>query len=855
MALGAMICVLMSLLTIPYYGYAKEPAAQHVVRVGCAGIKGFAESPDGEHGIGYGTAYLEAIAEKTGWKYVYVNAASWSQCVEMLKNGEIDILLPVIKDPEREDSFLFSQQQCCMNYVGLYTSREREDLYFDDFAGYDGMRVGLVTDHCVNKLLFDKASKEGFHVEAVYYGNEKQAEKALYKGEVDAIVNASPGPSSTEKVLSKLGVVPAYFMMDQRNAAHMKQLDAAMAQLQAENPYFEAELNAQYYKSFDTTVESWTREEAEFIKNCPPLRVVCDADSNPIEWRDKKTGEYKGIYVEILKMIAEESGLQFKFVSPQDVSDPWKAVQNGEGDLLSAAYGNDALGEAYQMCFSTPYYPEKNSIIGRRGRTFDPSEPMKIALLDSFISTQYYIKETHPQWEIVPCDSLNACMKAVEEGRADITMTDTITLPYNNYMGEFPALSVVSTMAEEGIPMAIGISMERDFDYQLLQSVINKATLRLSEEKVNSYVLSYTIERAAQVNIFDLMKNNPTQFLGIVFLVLAALFGASILVYVSRLKIRQNSELEKKNALLKNAVLAAEHARDMYDGLYNMAVCGIAQLEVRKNGHTTMLNANNEAKAILSGADTDNSDSRLFNTDLRHHIYNRDLARVQQVMEAIRQQGDRTSLEFRVTRSDRKVIWIRATIELVGQIEDEGNIIQSTFMDITEAKTMEEQLRNQSEKDSLTGMYNKGAMEHYSREYLESHREEPCAYCIMDIDDFKEINDTHGHWSGDKVLKEVSQIIRSVVRGRGIVGRFGGDELVILFKNTNEDEARKQAQMICSRMNKILVQDTPALVSGSIGVAGGIGYSYEELFENADRALYMAKQDGKNCVRLNRQER
>lgn len=833
---------------MPLLSFAAERnrAPSAAIRVGCAGIKGFIEQTPHNGITGYGVAYLEEIGKRTGWRYTY-RSGSWSECMQMLENGEIDLLLPAERNPEREKRFLFSDDPCCVDFVGLYTLNENQELYFEDYESFEGMRVGMIKDNYLNEYFFDLAEEKEFSFTPVYYNKEREVDDALERGRVDAVVNGNLSPVPSQKLLARLGILPAYFVTDNSNKELMQQLNEAVKDIHIENPYFDAELYKQYYDSFSSMVEGWTREEAEFIRSCPPLRVRCDTDSNPIEWYDKKTGEYKGIYVEILKMIAEESGLKFEFITPDDTANPWNAVRDGRGDLLSAAYSSEQLEEIYNMCFTNAYYPEKNSIISRRGQPFNPQEPMTIALLDTFISTQYYIMEKYPQWKILPCKNLDECMQAVQSGAADLTMTDTITLPYNDYLGRYPALSVVSTMSVE-IPMCIGISKKQVEDAEILQSVMNKAIRHLSPETIEGHVLSYTIERAGQVKLSSVIRMHPVSFFFIVCGVLLLLFVAALILYGSRLKSKQNLELEKKNRLLIQAVEEAEHARDMYDGLYNTAVCGIAQFEVNKYGKLRLLNANQEARVILnSGMDLEEGRRSV---DLRRRLFREDARAVYAVIRSFAVVGDRASIEFRIWKDEQRVIWVRTTLEL---IERKAGcwILQSTFMDITESKQLEAQLKMQSEQDSLTMLFNKGAMEQRCREYLSAYGGgKDCAYCILDIDNFKEVNDTYGHWIGDGVLKQISGILQEEVGDTGFIGRFGGDEFVIFLHDVGQQQVKRRIKTICSRLTELEIQQKKGLISGSAGIAMGRSQTYEELFEKADQALYRAKQEGKNCFRF-----
>lgn len=152
-------------------------------------------------------------------------------------------------------------------------------------------------------------------------------------------------------------------------------------------------------------------------------------------------------------------------------------------------------------------------------------------------------------------------------------------------------------------------------------------------------------------------------------------------------------------------------------------------------------------------------------------------------------------------------------------------------------------------KDSFTGLLNKRACAEYVAEALASGRE-PHYMAMIDIDNFKNINDTHGHMYGDRVIGQVASILNSTMNGRGIVGRFGGDEF-FLFTNWINSEMELRAVLTSLRkqvQSTFENQEKGCKVTLSIGVsrAPEDGRSYEELFKKADKCLYLAKFKGKN---------
>lgn len=155
----------------------------------------------------------------------------------------------------------------------------------------------------------------------------------------------------------------------------------------------------------------------------------------------------------------------------------------------------------------------------------------------------------------------------------------------------------------------------------------------------------------------------------------------------------------------------------------------------------------------------------------------------------------------------------------------------------------------QEGKDFFTGLLNKRACKEYVQDSIATNKD--IHYMAMiDIDNFKNVNDTYGHLYGDKVILKVAAIINSALNGRGIVGRFGGDEFFI-FTNwiTKESQLRSILTFIKQKVRAELGQgENSCDVTLSMGVCKypDNGSDYDSLFNKADKCLYIAKNKGKN---------
>ena len=163
-------------------------------------------------------------------------------------------------------------------------------------------------------------------------------------------------------------------------------------------------------------------------------------------------------------------------------------------------------------------------------------------------------------------------------------------------------------------------------------------------------------------------------------------------------------------------------------------------------------------------------------------------------------------------------------------------------------------LQYQATHDVLTGLWNRGMIvEHLKRELSRARRKNaPIGVVMADLDHFKEINDTHGHGTGDAVLVAVSQRMRDALRDYDAIGRYGGEEFLLVLSGAESDVVKLVAERVRVAVHAQPVRDgaVELPISASLGVAStsSVGYEAEALINVADQALYRAKADGRNRV-------
>ena len=206
-------------------------------------------------------------------------------------------------------------------------------------------------------------------------------------------------------------------------------------------------------------------------------------------------------------------------------------------------------------------------------------------------------------------------------------------------------------------------------------------------------------------------------------------------------------------------------------------------------------------------------------------------------------------------RSDGRRTWISVNAQpLQHPWEDKPHGVVVSFSDITKLKEAEERLKVEATQDMLTGLCNRRHfMERFAKALSTAKRHnDALSLCICDLDRFKQVNDTHGHATGDRAIQRMAQLLMEEVRAdEDLPARLGGDEFVVLFPRASAEEAKACMDRVRLAGEPFTSDDgTQVFLGGSFGVAQleDKTTSQEELFEDADQALYEAKRGGRGRV-------
>jgi diguanylate cyclase (GGDEF)-like protein/PAS domain S-box-containing protein len=238
-------------------------------------------------------------------------------------------------------------------------------------------------------------------------------------------------------------------------------------------------------------------------------------------------------------------------------------------------------------------------------------------------------------------------------------------------------------------------------------------------------------------------------------------------------------------------------------------------------------------------------------------VVDEDRHRLEEALES-RNAGLTSTYEAHFRRADGSILYaqVKGVPRIINQ-QRMGSIAVVT--DITERKVQEDALIELTIRDELTGLLNRRALDRTLEEEVARHRryKQPLSVVLLDVDHFKQVNDTHGHHTGDEVLRWVAHTLLSNIRNQDRAARYGGEEFIVILPETDLYEARAAAERL-----RVILDSTPFVgltkghahpkllkVTASFGVASLIeGDTPISLVDRADKALYGAKREGRNRV-------
>jgi diguanylate cyclase (GGDEF)-like protein/PAS domain S-box-containing protein len=289
----------------------------------------------------------------------------------------------------------------------------------------------------------------------------------------------------------------------------------------------------------------------------------------------------------------------------------------------------------------------------------------------------------------------------------------------------------------------------------------------------------------------------------------------------------------------KHAEEARRHAQERFELVFEQAPIGMALLA--PDGRWVRVN---QALLKITGYSSEELLGKTFQQITHPDDLSRDLEHIQRLL--VGEIGD-YQIEKRYFHAQGHVISAALSVSLVRDLQGKPLHLIAQIQDVTERKLMEERLRHLAEHDSLTGICNRRLFEHELGQQVRRCQRygEQATLVTVDLDDFKRVNDTHGHKTGDELLKAVARELGLRLRGTDLIARMGADEFAVLLPGTSLEAGERVAKDLARVVAdcQVSAAQQPVSTTASVGVAA-ISQSTsgaEAVLSGADRALHLAK--------------
>ncbi|MBV7271454.1 diguanylate cyclase [Clostridium sp. PL3] len=227
------------------------------------------------------------------------------------------------------------------------------------------------------------------------------------------------------------------------------------------------------------------------------------------------------------------------------------------------------------------------------------------------------------------------------------------------------------------------------------------------------------------------------------------------------------------------------------------------------------------------------------------------------VLEELKNNADNFNLEYRIIRDDENIRWIWSRSFVVK--DKDNTLIRRVGIaeDITRRKLLEEKIQETCIRDPLTNIYNRRYIFERLQDMMSKHIRDGSIFsvAIVDIDHFKKINDTYGHLGGDYILKEFVTILENSIRVYDLLGRYGGEEFILIFTDINKEQASVIIQRILNDIRKkVFIYNKKQInFTFSCGISDASEVQdtnpiIEDIIETADLRMYSAKKTGRNKI-------
>ena len=529
------ILALIMLLFVPVSAYASEIKSDgkttqameeenKTVRVGYFPYANFQEGGYGEHKQGAGYEYLQKISYITGWKYEYVYG-SFKECLDMLADGEIDLLGSVSYTPERAESIDYSTYAEGTERYWIYTREEHADLADGDLKQMNGCRIGA-TDGSYQKELLEKwLDSNQIQAEVVICKGYDEMIEKLDADELDALVVPALSVNSDFIAIANIGAGDCYFGVSKSRPDLLKELNSALEEINNTETDYSSKLYARY-EGKAVINYALNKEEKQWLDAHENTICVGYLKDN-LPFCGEENGKLTGILGTVLDTVQEKYKITIKAVPCSTGEQMNEALQSGEIDIAGPIIQDLYTQEQFQVILTDEIF-DITPVVIYKGNEYR-SSLSTIAATDTSLYSELMVSFLFPDAEIKQYDTQEECLEAVANGKAGATVIPSSKI---NLLNESPMTKSLS-FAEMAKRQELALFTTRE--NRRAATIINKA-IEQSSNVLNGVVLAQNSVSEKTMTLQDVFAEYGGLAVGVSFVIIFVLLLLVYSLSVSRKK-------------------------------------------------------------------------------------------------------------------------------------------------------------------------------------------------------------------------------------------------------------------------------------------------------------------------------
>lgn len=640
---------------------SQEKFPPRTVTVGFNEYPGYNEiSFDGTR-TGYGYEFLRLIAPYANLKFIYVGYdKSWNDVMHMLEEGRVDLVTGVRKPIGRDSKFAYNSHGIGTSFTILLTDYMQTAFRPGDLDSYKDLHIGMLKNSNCNESFEAFAKQNNLQYTARYYDSLSIMHMDLRDGSLNAILTSDARTLyNFETVLERFDSAPYYAVTRKVDKDLMDRINYAVSKLDVDHPNWRSELNREHFINVRNNDVKLNFDERLYLtsmqKSNQPIKVLINPDRAPYAYIDKD-GNPGGIFYDLLKQAAEQCDFKYELITAKSTEQYNAITTSGLADVVfdSPSTLYDAEIKGYNV--TTSYYDGNFAEIYRKGESDFKTVAVKTGAsnMNSVYHAMYGDKE------IIEYPSIDACIEAVKNGKADCCYMYIYTAA--NYV----AADIKGTLAYEpvrGHYTKFRIAVKQTAN-PLLYSVMNKFANSVTDDTMRNLIAKHRVDEAFDFTTY--VYRNPLGFVvGALSLFLFIVGGIAYMQHKRRV-VEQKKEAEIRRV------------KDMMDEMTASFPMGIFSYTY---DDLKILLSNEEARRLLSLDFTEGT--QLSEKTIVRNIFQEDIPKILAIANDFHNIGDQIDYEFRVKLEDGSYANVLATTKLQA-FEDGTKYVLTGLKDNTE---------------------------------------------------------------------------------------------------------------------------------------------------------------------------